>query len=274
MNMVITSRQNNLVKLVRGLREKRNRERDRLFVLEGVKIIYEALAAGVCPQMIILSERGEGHVLPPELLTRGGDRCRIIRVNDEVMDYMSETETPQGIMAIMPIPDISLDDLKVESESLIVVIDRVQDPGNVGTIIRTADAFGAQAVLLTPGCADLYNGKTLRSTMGSVFHLPVVRDIDPSVITDFIEKKRVFMAVTSLDDTALPLCEVALKRPLCLILGSEARGVSPEFTRVAGVKLKIPMTGLAESLNVAVAAGIVLYEASSQHGSNAKTTCK
>ncbi len=271
MEPVITSKQNNLVKYVRGLREKRNRDRDKVFVIEGVKILREAISAGFSPATIIISERGEKQVSVREILSRSGGLPRIVRVSDAVMEYMCETETPQGIMALMKMPDVSLRDIKVNPSSILVVIDQVQDPGNVGTIIRAADAFGVRAVLLTAGCADLYNGKTLRSTMGSVFHLPVLRDVEISRLTAFLEENRIFTAVTAVDETALFLDEVNLKRPLALIFGSEARGVSPDLGRAADVKLKIPMPGLAESLNVAVAAGIVLYEALRQCGSDTKT---
>lgn len=257
---VITSRQNNLVKSIRRLHDKRTREKEKRVFLEGVKLIKEALISGVLPEKLIVSEDFKNQLLAGEIIFPSGG-WPVITVSDSVMEYMCETETPQGVGAVITIPETLLRDVKVIPESLIVVLEGVQDPGNVGTIVRTADAFGAHAVILTSGCADLYNAKTLRSTMGSVFHIPVVRDVDISGLTAFLTDRGILTAVTSLDETSRSLPEADLPRPLAVVLGSEAKGVSPEICRIAGVKLKIPMEGLAQSLNVATAAGIVLYEA-------------
>ncbi|PKM42327.1 MAG: hypothetical protein CVV03_10080 [Firmicutes bacterium HGW-Firmicutes-8] len=260
MEDVITSRQNNLVKSIRGLHDKRTREKERRVFLEGVKLIKEALVSGVLPEKLIISEDFKNRLLAGEIIFPSGS-WPVITVSDSVMEYMCETETPQGVGAVIKIPETLLRDVKVVPESLIVVLEGVQDPGNVGTIVRTADAFGAHAVILTSGCADLYNAKTLRSTMGSVFHIPVVRDVDISGLTAFLIDNGILTAVTSLDKTSRSLPEADLPRPLAVVLGSETKGVSPGICRIAGAKLKIPMEGLAQSLNVAVAAGIVLYEA-------------
>ena len=260
-DLVITSRQNTIVKYVRGLRDKRTRETAGLFVTEGVKAVSEGVTNGIYPEKIIISRHGESQPWIKEILSRPDSPAEVVRVDDSVMQYMSETEAPQGILALFKMPGISLPDIRIRPSSVFVVVEGVQDPGNVGTIVRTADAFGAHAVILTSGCADLYNAKTLRSTMGSVFHIPVVRDVDISGLTAFLTDRGILTAVTSLDETSRSLPEADLPRPLAVVLGSETKGVSPEICRIAGAKLKIPMEGLAQSLNVAVAAGIVLYEA-------------
>ncbi len=270
MEPVITSKQNNLVKYIRGLREKRNREQERRFVIEGVKFVSEAVSSGHFPEKIIISERGENNPAVRAIIS-GLGASQIVRVNDAVMEYMGETDTPQGIMGLVKINGVSLTDLVVTPQSMFAVVEGVQDPGNVGTIIRIADAFGAGGVILSRGCADLYNAKTLRSTMGSLFHVPVVRETDITGIEAFLGRNSVFSAVTSLEENTIPVHEADFKLPLAIIFGNEARGVSPELRRAADIKVRIPMAGEAESLNVATAAGIVFYEAFRQHGSKAKS---
>lgn len=273
-DLYISSKQNNLVKFIRGLREKRNREKESCYVIEGAKSVLEATAAGVQPSKLVISERGEKHFLTDNILSHLDETIPVARVTDEVMDYMGETDTPQGVLAIFPMPEVSLCGLTVDDSSLFVVIDGVQDPGNVGTIIRTADAFGVRAVILTKGSADVYNSKTLRSSMGSVFHIPVVRDADILELVSYFKQNAVLIASTTLAEQSLPLTEIDFIRPVALVFGSEGRGVSPDIISHSDVLVKIPITGLAESLNVAIASGIILYEAFRQLGLSSTQTCK
>lgn len=267
MDSVITSKQNSIVKYIRGLRDKRTRDREQRFIIEGFKMVAEAVDSGWIPEKILITGYGENQPQARVILANSG-QAQLVRVSEEVMDHICETETPQGIAALIRIPPVSPADIKAGPGSLFVVADGVQDPGNVGTIIRAADAFGSEAVFLTVGCADLYNAKTLRSTMGSVFHLPVVNGIDSFVLQNFFRQNGISIAATSLGESAVPLPQAGLKRPLAVIFGSESRGVSEEFLGTADLQIKIPMAGPAESLNVAVAAGIVLYEAFRRHGSS------
>lgn len=273
-DLVISSKQNNLIKYVRGLRDKKNREKEGCYVLEGIKSVREAVTAGFLPQKLVISERGERQSLLKDVLSYLGDTVQIYRVTDEVMDYMSETDTPQGVIAILALPEEDLSKLLISESSLFVVLDGVQDPGNVGTIIRTADAFGIRAVIMTRGCADFYNSKTLRSSMGSAFHIPVVRDVDTAHLMAYFKEHRVFVAATTLAENSVALPDIKFPRPAALVFGSESRGVSPEIIANSDVLVKIPILGSAESLNVAIASGIVLYEASGRLGSRANQTCK
>lgn len=272
-DQLITSRQNDMVKHVRSLQEKKNRDREGLFLIEGAKAIKEALASGCLPWRLFMTEKAEaqegtGSILP--LL----DKCPVIRVNDQVMAHMSETRAPQGIIAVLKMPDPVLDEIIVDDASLILIVDGIQDPGNFGTIIRTADAFGAKAVISTPGTADLYNGKTLRSTMGSLFHLPVVREADPGDLSDFLQKNKIHTLAAHLDSAALQLTDLELPRPLAIVLGNEGAGVSEQMLEMCQGKVKIPMVGQAESLNVATSAAVILYEAFRQYAHNPNETCK
>jgi TrmH family RNA methyltransferase len=274
MESTITSKQNNLIKYVRGLREKRFREQEGLFVIEGAKFVKEAIDSGIKPDKVVFSHRIEKNPVIGETLSQLDGTVQTVEVTDEVMDYMCETDTPQGIIALVKMSEVNLDDICVSKIRFLVVIDSIQDPGNVGTIIRTADAFGASAVILSKGSADLYNPKTLRATMGSVFHLPVIRDVDTMQVKNFLANNKVYTVVSSLADGALPLNQAKMPVPAALVLGNEVRGVSPELGADADLLLKIPMAGQAESLNVAIAAGILLYEAFYHCGSNSNETCK
>lgn len=271
MDLIISSRQNNLVKYVRSLRDKRTREQEGHFVIEGLNFVSEALTSGIIPEKLIISERVDSNLRLADIIKRVDRPDSISRVSDSVMEYMSETETPQGIMALLKIVEVPLMSLPIRDKSLYIVMDGIQDPGNVGTVIRTADAFGVSGVILTQGCADLYNAKTLRSTMGSVFHLPVLRDVTADELVDFLKSRSVYTAVTCLEEEALSIEDSELMFPLALVLGSETRGVSSELRQAADYLIKVPMAGAAESLNVSVAAGIMVYETSKRLRSNTKS---
>lgn len=273
-DLIISSRQNNIVKYVRGLREKRNRDKEGCFLVEGVKSVKEAVSAGETIRKLLITERGEKHFQLNDITTNLSKEVQIVRVTDEVMEFMSEIESPQGIIALVSKSQITLKELTVTQSSGFVVIDGVQDPGNVGTIIRSADAFGFGAVILTKGCADIFNSKTLRSTMGSVFHLPVIQDVTTEDLINFLKENSFFIAATTLEESSRFLPDVEFLRPLALVFGNEGKGVSKEISSSADVLVKVPMFGSAESLNVAVTSGIVLYEASRRHGSSPNQTCK
>lgn len=266
---VITSKQNNLVKYIRRLRDKRTRDTEKRIVLEGVKLISEAVGSGFFPEKTVVSERAMGCDRVRDLLARAGTG-QVFAVSDAVIDYICETDTPQGIAAVVRMPETGFMDIKLTSASFLVVLDNVQDPGNVGAIVRTADAFGANAVILTKGCADLFNSKTLRSSMGSAFHIPAVREVTMPQLTGFLRENGLYTAATGIGESAIPIHTADLRRPLAIVFGNEGVGISSEIAAFTDIVLKIPMTGLAESLNVAVAAGVVLYEAFRQCGSRAK----
>lgn len=262
MDLLISSRQNSLVKYIRGLRDKKTREQEGRFIIEGVNFVREALASGIIPEKLIISERAGKNIGPADLINRVSSPDSIVRVSDSVMEYMSETETPQGVMALLKIAEVPLLSLPVNPKSVFIILDGIQNPGNVGTVVRTADAFGVTGVILTKGCADLYNAKTLRSTMGSLFHLSVLRDIAAAEVVEFLKSRSINTAVTCLEEEAFSIADSEMSFPLALVFGSEARGVSHEMRQAGDYLIKVPMAGRAESLNVAVAAGIIVYEAS------------
>ena len=183
----------------------------------------------------------------------------IFEVSEHIIARLADTETTQGIIAVAACRSLSLEDLRPGAPALLVVVDGVQDPGNLGTIIRTSDAAAADAVVLLPGTCDAFMQKTVRSTAGSIFNIPVI-DADLQALLQWLRLNKIKLAVTSLDSDKT-IFEERLEGPLALVFGNEAHGVSEEIKSAADLLLKIPIFGHAESLNVAAAAAVCIYEA-------------
>ncbi|OAS15423.1 rRNA methyltransferase [Paenibacillus oryzisoli] len=256
----IMSVQNTRVKDWAQLLERRGRDKQGKYIIEGYHVIEEALKAGAEVEAILfLAEKG----IPSELAALAGDRAvEWIGVSAAVLAKCSDAQTPQGVVAIVRRPQVGMDELLAGEHDLVVVLDGVQDPGNLGTIIRSADAVGAKAVVLGRGTVDLFNPKTIRSTMGSMYHLPIV-EADLGALLPRARERGVRLVTTSLQ--AQGSCyDTDLRQPTWLIFGNEAKGVSPEVAAQSDVQVIIPMQGKAESLNVAMAATVLLFEAARQ----------
>lgn len=186
-------------------------------------------------------------------------QMKLYCVSDAVMKKISDTETPQGIIAVCRMQNTTLDKLLAKGEMLLV-LDRVGDPGNLGTMLRTADAAGVGGVVLLKGCVDIYSPKTVRSSMGSLFHVPVVNGIDEEKFIVEAKEAGYELLVTSLEG-ADNLYKADLGGRIAFVMGNEASGVSANLLERADKRVYIPMAGRAESLNVAMAAGIVMFEA-------------
>ncbi|TXK75144.1 RNA methyltransferase [Paenibacillus sp. N3.4] len=255
----IMSVQNERVKEWVQLLERRGRDKQGKYLIEGYHLVEEALRAGAQVETIIYSlDKG----VPDGLAEQAIGYVEWIGVSQAVLEKCSDTQTPQGVLAIVTRPRFGMDELLAEGVDLAVVLDGVQDPGNLGTIIRSADAVGAKAVILGRGTVDLYNPKTIRSTMGSMYHLPII-EADLGLLLPRARERGVRLVTTSLQ--AQRSCyDTDLRQPTWLILGNEAKGVSPEVAAQSDVQVIIPMQGKAESLNVAMAATVLLFEASRQ----------
>ena len=238
--MEITSLDNQYVKRVTSLHKKKYRDEYKEFFIEGIKTIEEAIKYNkiiknifYCPDMINYNLE-----FPANEVTK------------EVISKMADTSTPQGIIAICSIPKYEL-----KNKQKLIYLDRVQDPGNVGTIIRTADAFGFDGILLSKGCADVYSPKVVRATMGSLFHIPIIQDVDIKEIKNLNSK----IYSSSLETTNF-LNEISIDEPFILVIGNEGQGISEEIKSITDEFVKINMMGNAESLNASIAAGILMYE--------------
>ncbi|WP_027409557.1 TrmH family RNA methyltransferase [Anoxybacteroides tepidamans] len=244
----IESTKNQQVKQWKKLLTKKEREQTGLFIIEGFHLVEEALKSGIEIVDIILDETKQ---LPPSW---NAAHLPITLVTGDVMKAISDTETPQGIAAVCK--QLKHDELDW-SKAQVLLIDAVQDPGNVGTMIRTADAVGIDAVILGEGCVDVYNPKVIRATQGSLFHLPVIRGSLHEWVETFKEKG-VSIYGTSLENGE-DYRNVQPDGPFALLVGNEGSGVNKELLEQTTKNLYIPIYGQAESLNVAVATGILLY---------------
>ena len=245
MTEVITSRKNPLLQQVRKLlSSKREREAAGLFVADGTKLLAEAVK--YCPGLdtVILSEGVEAEV-PAHV--------RTVRVPNDVMASISPMETPQGALFLCRMPEKAA----FQPKPGMLLLDSIQDPGNIGTILRTADALEVPVVLLE-GCADPYSHKVVRSSMGAVFRTPVTQSSWAQVHAACAEAG-IPVAVTALTEQAKDIRKADLSR-MAVVIGSEGRGVRKEILEAADVQLIIPMNPRCESLNAAVAASIVMWE--------------
>ncbi len=253
----ITSRRNPQVQEVRRLQEEnRFRRRTRRFVIEGVRLAEEALRAGARPEKVFYcpaSLNARGQAVVQDFRERG---VPVWEVTPEVMAAMSATETPQGLLLVLPWPERAWPSRLTK----MLLVDGLQDPGNLGTLLRTAWAAGVQAVALLPGTVDPWSPKVVRAAMGAHFHLPV-RRISWDELPQMVEGLRVY--VTDVRE-GVPYTQVDWTRPFVLVIGSEAHGVRAPLRDLATATVHIPLAPGVESLNAAVAAAVMLFEARRQ----------
>jgi TrmH family RNA methyltransferase len=260
MEKIITSAQNPLIKEVKSLKSRKYREDKDLFFIEGIRLVEEAMTSGAIIVRTFMSEQYVSDRAGKELNLDGRQSGETYVLPDRLFCEIADTESPQGILAVVRAEKYKFDDIISKHEKLIIILDAVQDPGNLGTIIRTADAAGATGIILSRGCVDVYNPKVLRSTMGSVFHVPFV--VSGSLQDDIMRLKREGVKVYAAHLKGRPsFYDVSMTGDIAVIIGNEANGISDETASAADVLVKIPMPGRAESLNASVAAGLLIYEA-------------
>lgn len=245
----ITSRQNPLMTHLRKLASSRSyRIKSGEYLCDGTKLLAEALKWGAEVKTAVFSDDVEIPTLP--------DTVRAVRVSEELMRSVSPMETPQGALFTVALPEVQLPETLSGKHYL--VLDGVQDPGNVGTILRTADAFDCDGVFLVNACADLYNPKTARATMGAIFRREAYT-VTAEELFALLRKSGVPLYGTALRDDTVPLAEANLARA-AVAIGSEGRGLSQQVLDKCAKTLKIPMNPRCESLNAAIAATVVLWE--------------
>lgn len=256
--MELTGLQNPLVKETAELKQKKYRQLRQQFLAEGLRTCEDAVACGFA-EMLFYQQTEDKRTIKL-LEAAAAKNIKLVCVSEQVMKKVADTETPQGIIAVCKMQSTSMEDL-LASGKMLLVLDRVGDPGNIGTMLRTADAAGIGGLILLKGCADIYSPKTVRSSMGSLFHLPVLAGIEEGKFVSSTKKAGYQLLVTALDSTAESLYKADLKGRIAFIMGNEANGASDTLLREADKKIYIPMQGRAESLNVAMAAGVVMFEA-------------
>ncbi|MBI5639043.1 MAG: RNA methyltransferase [Nitrospirae bacterium] len=258
--MKITSPANLRIKDALKVRDRQARARQDSFVIEGKHLIGTALASGAAIHEVFFTGSFSREKEGREMLNLLSSKTSMLwEVADNILARLSETSTPQGIVAVVTYTSPQLHELYFRKTPLVVVVDGIQDPGNLGTIIRTSDAAGADAVILLEGTCDARLPKVIRATAGSIFHLPVVRT-DADTLMRFLAEKKIRLATTSAR-TGTSVFLADLREPVALVFGNEARGVRRQIEEAADLSVQIPIYGRAESLNVATSVAICLYEA-------------
>ncbi len=245
----ITSRQNPLVAKIRKLSTSRSARRDSgLFLAEGPKMLDEALRWGDKPDTVVYATGVSLPTLPSE--------TRLVEVPPQLLEYLSQTQSPQGVVFLSAMRHGELP--KTLTGSRYMVLDGVQDPGNVGTIWRTADAFGAEGLILLPGCADPWSGKVVRATMGACYRLPLW-ECQVAELMDAVKGQNLPLRGAALRDDAKDVKDFSWGK-CAVVVGSEGKGISSQMLALCDQTVKIPMTPQCESLNAAVAASVLLWE--------------
>lgn len=248
---LIQSKDNQLIKEVKKLKDKRYRDENGKFFIEGFRFVEEAFKAKAKVEKLLIAQQHLGKYRN----VFGDIGCaEIFVIKDSLFNELCDTETPQGVAAVVSKKDYNGSD----EDGLFVLADKVQDPGNLGTIIRTAHAAGAKGIIYTSGTVDPYNEKTLRSTMGSIFYIPVIEDKKLQKISDM--KEQGYKLVASSLEASENFFDVTYGGKVVIAVGNEGKGISDEVLGISDLKVKIPMPGGAESLNASVAASIMIYE--------------
>ena len=245
---MIESKENKIYKQAKSLLRRQSREKEGLFLAEGLRLVTDAITAG-CVNQLLLSEDFHGDI--PENIS-------VNFLSKKLFLKIAETSTPQGIIAICR--SNYPKEVLAKEASFVLICDKITDPGNMGTILRTAEAAGVDAVVLSEECVDLYNAKTIRSTMGSIFRINTVQINHPAAHL----KSQGFRIIASRLEESTDLTATNFTGKVAIVIGNEANGISSETTREADSFVRIPMSGAVESLSVASAAAILLYEARRQ----------
>ncbi len=256
---MITSLTNDKVKFVRSLAERKHRLREQRFAIEGARLIEDALAAGLTPDWIFCAERlpSRSQETLGQLKKRG---VEILAVSDAVLKTCSGTQTPQGLIAVLPFPHFAVPPVP----RMILIADSLRDPGNLGTLLRSAAASDVDVVLLSPETVDAYNPKVVRSAMGAHFRLPITE----ATWAEIAERVRDLNLYLAASDGDLRYSAVDWTQSSALIVSSEAIGASKDAAQLATQRIAIPLSREVESLNAAVAASVILFEAQRQRSSN------
>lgn len=253
---VITSKENETVKTIKKLKDKKYRDETGLYIIEGIKMLEEAIEEKARIRKIIICEEclKAGDLEQKVLYEIAKYNC--IYVNSKVFNSLTDVVAPQGIMAVIEKPN---KDIKIKyDQDIILALDGIQDPGNLGTILRTADSVNLKQIIVTKNTADSYNSKVVRSTMGAILRIKIIETDDLAKTLKEAKKNKFKIVATSLD-TNNSIYDIDYNKKV-IVIGNEANGVSKEIQELADNKVKIPMLGKTESLNASVATGIMLYE--------------
>jgi len=256
----VTSLANPIIKDIKALSQKKSRDESRTFLAEGLKLVIDALDRGWIIRTLVYAKAGKGKPLVEKVAARtvaaGG---LVLEVSEKVMSSITRRDNPQMVAAVFEQRWTALKDIKPQDSETWIALDRVRDPGNLGTIIRTADAAGASGVILVGDCTDPFSMETVRATMGSMFALPLVK----TTPADFLKWKKSVdarLVATHLAGAVDYRTIDYRSKPVILMMGNEQSGLPDELAQAADKLARIPQVGMADSLNLAVATGVMLFE--------------
>ena len=253
---IITSKDNEIIKNVKKLKDKKYRDDKKQFIIEGIKLIEEAIEENIKIKMIIVCEECMREQCIEQKLLYQIAKYNCIYVTEKVFLGLTDVKTPQGKLAVIEMQNT--EDKINYNEDIIFVLDGIQDPGNLGTIIRTIDSVGLTQIIVSKDTVDAYNPKVVRSTMGAIFRVKVIETQDIIRTIKNITKREYKIIATTLD-TENSIYDIYFKKKI-IVIGNEAKGVTKGILSIAHQKAKIPMLGKTESLNAAVATGVIAYE--------------
>lgn len=252
----ITSKDNEFIKHIKKLKDKKYRDMANEYLIEGIKLVEEAIQEKAPIKQIILCDDCEKNATISKDLMYAIAKHECVYVTENILKYLSEVQSPQGILAVI---EKNNNDMQIDyTQDVIVALDDVQDPGNLGTILRTVDSVGLTQILLSKGTADAFNPKVVRSTMGAIFRVKIIECEDLKQTLKEIKKHKFKIVVSSLQ-TENTIYDIKYQKKV-IVIGNEANGVEPTIRQMSDEAIKIPMLGKTESLNASVATGIILYE--------------
>ncbi len=258
--LVIKSKDNEKFKFAKSLLKAKYRNREKKYLAEGLRTVELALEYGAKMEAVFLSEKFLNNVENSELINKLEQVTKVYALSEDLFKNISETENTQGIIAMINMKKLDIEDYSRQRHKKIIILDRLQDPGNMGTIIRTADAAGFDLLIMTKGCVDLYNPKVVRSAMGSIFYMDIV-SCDQEKALEVLKENQVKI-VSSYLKTDKYFNELKYPERTALVLGNEANGICDFWIDNSDLLVKIPMFGKAESLNVAISAALLMYQIS------------
>ncbi len=269
MDAPITSPQNPRIRAVAALRDRRDREREGRIVIDGAREILRALRAGIAVEQLFVCEplcrSDDSRATLREAARRGVER---VDVGARAFEKIAFGERAEGLVAVGRPPDLALDALRLPSDALVVVLEGVEKPGNLGAILRSADGAGADALIVADGGTDLFNPNAIRASVGTIFSVPLASAPTRDVIR-WLRANGIRIAAARVDGSR-PYTDADLTGPVAIVLGSEAEGLSEAWAADGIEGVRLPMHGIADSLNVSVAAAVLLYEARRQRDPNTR----
>ena len=253
---IISSKDNELIKHIKKLKDKKHRDESNEYIIEGVKLIEEAVKENArIKKIIVCEDTTRTYEIPTHIMYEIA-KYECVYVTDKIFASITQVTNPQGIMAIIEKGDT---DAQIDyTQDIIVALDDVQDPGNLGTILRTVDSIGLNQIIVSKGTADAFNSKVVRSTMGAIFRVKIIEVENLLQAIKEMRRHHFKLMVTSLQ-TDNSIYDIQFNKKI-IVIGNESNGVSKEIQEMADEKAKIPMLGKTESLNASVAAGVVMYE--------------